>query len=145
MATITRVLVPSDFSECSGRALDYAKTVADRFGASLDLLNVVPNPYVAAASEVNVPLPQEFLDELEGEARQQLEAALSPAERSRFHAQVSVQIGDPLLAITEYAKANAIDLIVMGTHGRTGLAHVVLGSVAERVVRTAPCPVLTVR
>jgi universal stress protein A len=79
------------------------------------------------------------------EARQRLDAALTLTERERFKARSVVGIGDPLSEIVDYARTEHINLIVMGTHGRTGVSHLFLGSVAERVVRTAPCPVLTVR
>ena len=145
MVSITRVLVPLDLGESSPRTLEYAKALARPFGASLVLMHVVPNPYQAAASEVYLPPPQEFLDELEAQARTSLSELLTDADRTEFKAETVVTIGDPLSAIVDYARARPADLIVMGTHGRTGVVHLVLGSVAERVVRTAPCPVLTIR
>jgi nucleotide-binding universal stress UspA family protein len=145
MTAPKRILVPLDFSERSFRALAYAKTLAKPFTASLDLLNVVPNPYVADLSGLYTPLPQDFLDELEQDARTRLDAVLTPDERKAFSVRSVVEVGDPLFEIVEYARLGHVDLIVMGTHGRTGISHLFLGSVAERVVRTAPCPVLTVR
>jgi nucleotide-binding universal stress UspA family protein len=79
------------------------------------------------------------------DARTRLENALQPDERDRYRAQIATLSGHPVVEILRYAEANAIDLIVLGTHGRGPLSHVVMGSVAERVVRKAPCPVLTVR
>jgi universal stress protein A len=140
-----RILVPLDFSEQSLRALAYAKTLAKPFAASLDLLHVVPNPYIADPSGRYTPLPQNFLDELEQDARTRLNEVLTPDERKAFSVRSIVKVGDPLFEIVEYARLEHVDLIVMGTHGRTGISHLFLGSVAERVVRTAPCPVLTVR
>ena len=140
-----RILVPLDFSEQSLRALAYAKTIAKPFAASLDLLHVVPNPYVADPSGLYTPLPQNFLDDLERDARTRLDESLPTDERSALRARSLVTVGDPLLEIVSCAHSEHIDLIVMGTHGRTGISHLFLGSVAERVVRTAPCPVLTVR
>lgn len=145
MSTITSILVPIDFGESSERTLDYARMLARPFQASLLLLHVVPNPYVTMAPEVYVPLPPGFLDDLQAGARRRLNALITAGEPSEVQTQVIVEVGDPLCAIVDYAKGRNIDLIVMGTHGRTGVAHLVLGSVAERVVRTAPCPVLTVR
>ena len=141
------ILVPMDFSDTSTRALEHAKMLAERFEASLELLHVVPNPFLATTAMlyVGMPLPQDFLNELELDARQRLGNALTAAERERFKARSVVKIGDPLIEIVEHARLEHVDLIVMGTHGRTGASHFFLGSVAERVVRTAACPVLTVR
>jgi nucleotide-binding universal stress UspA family protein len=85
------------------------------------------------------------LKDLEGDAQKRLNGALPSADRQRFNVRTSVQVGDPAIQIVEYARLESIDLVVIGTHGRSGVAHLVLGSVAERVVRSAPCPVLTVR
>jgi nucleotide-binding universal stress UspA family protein len=140
-----RILVPLDFSEPSIRALVYAKMLGQALTASFDLLHVVPNPYTADPAGLYTPLPQNFLDDFEREARTRLEEALTPEERKAFKTRYIVNVGDPLFEIVEYARLTPVDLIVMGTHGRTGMSHLFLGSVAERVVRTAPCPVLTVR
>jgi nucleotide-binding universal stress UspA family protein len=147
MSTYKSILVPLDFSDTSVRALEHAKMLAERFEASLELLHVVPNPFMANTTSlyVGVPLPENFWNELQQDARQRLDAALSQSERDRFKARSVVKIGDPLFEIVEHARTGHVDLIVMGTHGRTGMSHLVLGSVAERVVRTAGCPVLTVR
>lgn len=145
MSTIANILVPIDFGESSQRTLDYARMLARPFRASLLLLHVVPNPYVTVASEIYMPPPADFLDKLRAEAQRRLTDLITAGERSELRTESLVEVGDPLRAIVDYAKARNIDLIVMGTHGRTGVAHFVLGSVAERVVRTAPCPVLTVR
>lgn len=142
MAAITRILVPLDLGESSRRTLDYARTLARPFQASLHVMHVVPNPYVTMASEAYMPAPQDFLDELESEARHRLNGLLTDGDRAELKAETLVVIGDPLCAIVDHATQEKIDLIVMGTHGRTGVAHLMLGSVAERVVRTAPCPVL---
>ena len=145
MEPISRVLVPVDLGPSSARTVDYAKGLAERFGASLVLMHVVPNPYITAASELYVPPPQSYLDELERDARDALHKLLSDSDRQRLKAETVVKVGDPLCEIVDYAKDRPVDLIVMGTHGRSGVAHFVLGSVAERVVRTATCPVLTLR
>ena len=147
MTTYKHILVPLDFSDTSARALEHAKILAERFDAALELLHVVPNPFMANAASlyVGMPLPQDFLNQLEQEARERLEATLTLTERERFQARSVVRIGDPLFEIVDHARSEHVDLIVMGTHGRTGVSHLFLGSVAERVVRTAECPVLTVR
>ncbi len=146
MTTPKRILVPTDFSDASTRALEYAKSLASVYGASLDLLSVVPEPFVLPdPSTFYVPLPSAYIEGLRKDAETHLQAALSPAERARFNARSAVLFGRPFGEILDYATREGIDLIVMGTHGYGALAHAVLGSVAERVVRSAPCPVLTVR
>lgn len=145
--TITRILVPTDFSPQSDATLDYAKALAERFGASLHLIHVLEDPYAtsAYATEVYGYLPPGLKESWQKEADSRLATILPPAERTRFHGTSSVIFGRPATAIVEYAEQEGIDLIVMGTHGRSGVAHLLLGSVAERVVRTSQCPVLTVR
>jgi len=146
--SVTRILVPTDFSEPSDAALEYAATLAGRLGASLHLLHVFEDPYLsggAFAAEMYAPIPADLRDTLLTEAKKQLEDRLAKLAADRFQATADVYTGPTARAIADYAKANDLDLIVMGTHGRGGMAHLLLGSVAERVVRTAPCPVLTVR
>ena len=145
MTTINRILVPFDFSEASVHALDLAKAMAERFSAAIDVLYVVPNPYVSDITRLSAPLPPDFLGALIREAEQGLTGAMSESDRERFKARLIVKVGDARSEILAHARAEAADLIVMGTHGRGGMAHLILGSVAERVIRTASCPVLTVR
>ena len=143
--TITRILVPTDFSTASDAALDFAKSIARTFNASLHLLHVFEDPVVTVGfTEAYAPLPPTTRVALVDDARRQLANRLSAEERERFDATTEVVSGASAMAIVEYAQDHAIDLIVMGTHGRTGVAHLLIGSVAERVVRLAPCPVLTV-
>jgi len=147
MIRIRHILVPTDFSPTSDAALEYARDVADRFGATLQLLHVLQDPFV------NGPLVSaQSLSETPGvrttimeDAKARLTARLTAHDRERFGAQGEVVFGRGADTIVEYAADSRADLIVMGTHGRTGVAHLLLGSVAERVVRTAHCPVLTVR
>jgi nucleotide-binding universal stress UspA family protein len=84
-------------------------------------------------------------DEIEKESRQRLGSLLAETERTTFRAETALLAGNPFLEIIRYARAHNVDLIVMGTHGRGPIAHMLLGSVAEKVVRKSPCPVLTVR
>ena len=146
--TIARILVPTDFGPAAGAALDYAITLARQFEASLRLLHVVDDPFVAGAawgSEVYVgPVPA-MRETLVDEAAAKLSAQLERADVGPVPARSEVRIGRPADLIREVAEQEACDLIVMGTHGRTGMAHLLMGSVAERVLRTAPCPVMTVR
>jgi nucleotide-binding universal stress UspA family protein len=144
---LTRILVPTDFSETADAALAYAKTLAANLGASLHLLHVLPDPGVVAsfANEVYVPPPPDLRERALADARKSLRARLLPDEEMRFAGTRAVVEGLSAKEIVTYADEHAIDVIVMGTHGRRGIAHFLLGSVAEHVVRTARCPVLTVR
>ena len=136
------IVAATDFSSPSELALEYARTLAKRFGASLHLVHVVEEPY-PIGSEGYVVDVAEFHESLLQEAHQQLATRL--AIISDEGATGEVLVGKPARRITEAASEKNADLIVMGTHGRGGVAHLLMGSVAERVVRTAPCPVLTVR
>ncbi len=142
----TRILVPVDFSAPSDAALEYARDVAARYGSSLHLLYVAEDPYRALYSaEVFVAEVEGLREEILSDAEKRLKDRLRPSDVTELRATAVSIIGTPAGSIIEYAAGHGIDLIVMGTHGRGGMAHLLLGSVAERVVRTAPCPVLTIR
>ena len=145
--TITRILVPVDFSPHTERAFCYATTLAHRLDAKVELLHVVDNPFVAGAWSVEVYSPNidELLAELSADAGRRLAGLKETAAALGVTAETVVLRGRPWQSIVEHAAAGGFDLIVMATHGRTGLAHAVVGSVAERVVRNAQCPVLTIR
>lgn len=146
MIRLQKVLVPTDFSEPSAKALDYGKELARAFGASLHVLHAVEEPFVHGwTSEGYLAALPEIREQALAEATRRLEEAVPADERSRQATELATRVGDPFREILRYAKGRAVDLIVMGTHGRGGMAHLLLGSVAEKVVRTAPCPVLTVR
>jgi len=141
-----RILVPTDFSSPSDAALDYARVLAAKFGSTLRILHVVDDPSSSEfVADGFSPSTEEIQDALTAQARTRLEHLVTSADRLRFHAYVDAVFGTPAAAIIDYAGATGTSLIVMGTHGRTGMAHLLMGSVAEQVVRTAPCPVLTVR
>jgi nucleotide-binding universal stress UspA family protein len=143
---LRRVLVPTDFSEPSAKALGYGKALAGAFYASLHVLHVVQEPFVHGwTMEGYVAALPDFRTDLEAQARDRLQTCLTEAERGLYHAELAVRVGQPYMEILAYAKDREVDLIVVGTHGRGGLEHFLLGSVAERVVRASPCPVLTVR
>ena len=146
MIALKNVLVPTDFSETSDSALRYGKALAGAFGATLHVVHIVEEPYgqpwaVEAYGFSLAALQDEWIKD----AQARLADGLTADEKATLHAVPTTVLGHPVMEILRYAKDNAIDLIVMGTHGRGPLGHVVLGSVAERVVRKAPCPVLTVR
>ena len=139
------ILVPIDLGEPSMRALKHAIAIAESYSASLVLLHVVRTPSADDPAALYLPLPETYINAVVSDAQKRLDEVLAPADRERLRAKAIVKVGDPLRQIVEYAQGESVDLIVMGTHGRSGVAHLFLGSVAERVVRTAPCPVLTVR
>lgn len=144
---ITRILVPVDFSPPARRALRYATMLAQRAGARLTLLYVVEDVIVPGAwgPEVYVPDITELLRTLVATANRRLATMTAQTEARGVAASKSVITGRAAPAIVDYAANGRFNLIVMGTHGRTGLSHAIMGSVAERVVRQAHCPVLTVR
>ena len=146
MIALNRILVPTDFSENSDVALKYAMALADLTGASLHVLHVLQNPLGAGwAAEVYVPPPAEFFERIEQDAREHLNGLLIDEQKGKYRAELVCLNGSPFLEIIQFAKQQTIDLIVIGTHGRGAVSHMLMGSVAERVVRKAPCPVLTVR
>ena len=145
-ARIEKILVPFDFSEPAENALDFAKNLATSFGAAVEVLYVVP--YLPAAAlpipELGaIPMASHTVDEMVAEAETRLREALGDELGERAPS-TTVKVGDPRAQIVVHAAAEGADLIVMGTHGRTGAARFLLGRVAERVVREAGCPVLTV-
>jgi nucleotide-binding universal stress UspA family protein len=147
MIVLKKVLVATDFGPAAESALRYAQALARDSGAELHVLHVVEDVlaramdgygYAAISPEVQV--------DIEHAGRKRTEALLSDEDRREMHAKAAtVTSNSPATEIVDYARTNGIDLIVMGTHGRRAIAHLFMGSVAERVVRTAPCPVLTVR
>lgn len=143
MNPIRKVLVPTDFSDHSALALRYAVDLVKRYDAALTLLHVYPVVNYAAAEGFALYTPEQ-LAKLTTQLTTQLRAVEHDA-RTGGAQQVSslMEQGDAYQEIL--AQASGFDLIVMGTHGRTGLKHALMGSVAEKVVRTSPCPVLTVR
>ena len=146
MISITRILVPVDLSEPSNRALSYAVELADKFAAKLTILYVVPEP-AAVLPDMMMPVPvaPPDDDELTAAGRQSLAELIAAKGLGRLNPDADVRIGNAKDEILAAAKDTHADLIVLGTHGRGGLAHLFLGSVAEEVVRAAKCPVLTLR
>ena len=146
MTRITRILVPTDFSATADAALDYAFGLAARFGASLQLLHVLDDPFVfeGMSAEAYIAEAPTLRTAMLEDARERLRHRAVLREDG-VTIETEVLFGHGARTIAEYAAERGADLIVMGTHGRTGFAHLMVGSVAERLVRTAPCPVLTVR
>ena len=132
------ILVPTDFSPTSDTALQYATQMALALGARLYLMHVPGK--TGEHFEANYPLGR-----FETATRERLSSFLTTEELERLRPEYALRVGAPAEEIVRYADACDADLIIMGTHGRTGIAHALMGSVAEQVVRVAPCPVLLVR
>lgn len=138
------ILVPTDLSEGAEGALDYACELAAKLGATVHLIHVIGIPSLGVP-ELGVAVTSTVIDQLIAENQTAVDA-LANARRDRVtFGQILLRTGDARDVIDQSAKELGIDLIVMGTHGRRGLKRALLGSVAETVVRSAPCPVLTVR
>jgi nucleotide-binding universal stress UspA family protein len=146
MIDLRRILVPTDFSPCSQNALAYGAALAEKFGAELVVLHVVQDLAVFIPEAVlGAPPPLPPVQQFIAAARAALDRAIAGLGLSGVAVRGEVGEGPPAEEVVRLAREQAVDLIVMGTYGHTGLAHLLLGSVAERVVRRAPCPVLTVR
>ncbi len=146
MIKLNRIMAATDFSVCSDHALRYACEFAEAFGAELHLVSVIEPPAVAY-SEFGIGYVG--LDKLSDDFKLGAEAKLNTLPSPEWQAKLSVVrkavLGSAFVELVQYAKKQDIDLIVMGTHGRGAVAHMLMGSTAEKVVRKAPCPVLTVR
>jgi nucleotide-binding universal stress UspA family protein len=142
MTAFNRILVPTDFGEAADRALDLAIELATKFESRLTLLHASAIPASAFSAYADgLAWPT---DEMDRAAKKELEAAVSRA-KGRYPSTDGVLANrEPWEAILDVAKTRGADLIVMGTHGRRGLARALIGSVAEKVVRLSPIPVLTV-
>ena len=157
-------MVPVDFSAYSTLALRYATHFAARFAASVIVMHVIPSettpsllqpsgagplPFLGSWAPPTPPeTPPEFDEQAFINLREQAYSALQaciPAALARHPVELRVVVGQPFARILETAVRERVGMIILGTHGRTGLAHLVMGSVAERIVRLAPCPVLTVK
>lgn len=145
MIVVKRILCPTDFSEQSSQATKYSLAFAKQFNAELHLLHILEvhagsTPLFGAGL---APLPR--VQESKQQADVELARMLDSDQCSGIRVVRKTTDGVPFVEIISYARANDIDMIIMGTHGRSGVTHMMIGSVAERVVRKAPCPVLTVR
>lgn len=146
MIALKNVLVATDFSDASTTALDYGRHFARMFGATLHVVHVVENVMARFAADAYPVVLPDLQKEVEEAGQKKLLAALQNEDFTQLNAVAVVRTSAaPASAIAEYAKEAKVDLIILGTHGRGGVAHLLLGSVAERVVRIATCPVLTVR
>jgi nucleotide-binding universal stress UspA family protein len=141
-----RICCPIDFSDASRAAMEVAADLARRFGADLVLLHAYPIPGYTFPDGSVMASPK-MMQELADQAARHLDVWRADAERLVGSSRVAAEkaVGEPAAEILSYARSAGVDLLVLGTHGRTGLEHALMGSIAERVVRRAHCPVLTVR
>jgi nucleotide-binding universal stress UspA family protein len=145
---IRKILVPVDFSDCSRAALAFAVNLADRLEATLEVLHVLELPhYVIPEVLVDVPgqRKQTLTEFARSQASKDLQQMLDEFEARGHLLKSRLKAGYPRDEILAAAEEDQVDLIVMGTHGRTGISHLFLGSVAEQIVRRARCPVMTIR
>lgn len=149
MITIKDILVPTDFSAFSRYALDYAVAFARSFGAKITLIHVTPERELDSLRQVSTYFEpgqlENLLKERQSEDLKQLEDFIPADLKKGITVETVHKVGIPFLDIIKTAKERGVDLIVIATHGRSGLSHMLFGSVAEKVVRKAPCPVLSVR
>lgn len=145
MIRLKRILFPTDFSECSKRAQEYACALADQFQAELHVLHVMEDPGLMLPDPAGgLSLPPNYLIEQKQMAEKALDGLLAGESACGKKIVRASRMGNPYVEISAYAGEKEIDLIVLGTHGRSAIMHMLLGSVAEKVVRRSPCPVLTV-
>src|SRR5690349_22845679 len=145
MITLKNILVATDFGEIADAALLYGRSLANKFGATVHVLNVADSLFTKAFGPESAAFLPTLQIDIENAAKTRLAELVVDTDRSGPPTKpVVLTSSAPAIAIVDYAKNNEIDLIVMGTHGYKGVTHAVMGSVAERVVRMAPCPVLTV-
>ncbi len=143
MITLKKILVPTDYSDHSEKAIRYGIELASKFNSELHLFHAVEFTPVMYGEGGGFLSPDAAM-EIEADAARHLESLEVDGANGLRVVRKVVQ-GHPFVAIVQYAKENDIDLLVLGTHGRGAIAHMLLGSVAEQVVRKAPCPVLVVR
>jgi len=150
VANFTKIVAATDFSEDSALALSYAQEMAAKFGAELVLLHVdqplapvMMTPELGPAMDIGAM--SRIAEEQRMLAQRELDKLIKNVRDAGLKGKCLLKVGSPFLEILHTAQNEKADLIVLGTHGRTGLAHVLMGSVAERVVQKAPCPVLTIR
>ena len=146
MIKIANVLVATDFGKASESALAYGREIARTFGARLHVLHVIENPMIWVGSEsAGIDLVR-IQKDLEDSAVEQMNRLVTAEDRQQLRAVTVIRTGrSPALEIVDQARLANVDVVIMGTHGRTAVSHLLMGSVAEKVVRLAPCPVLTVR
>jgi nucleotide-binding universal stress UspA family protein len=142
---LKRLLVPTDFSRESHTALKYGMAIAAKFDASLHVLHVLEGIAGAEPPTWHIESRKAVEQAIEAAAWKELRGLLTAGEEAYFRAALALEWGSPFEEIIRYTNSHKIDLVTMGTHGRDGVKRLIVGSVAEHVVRHATCPVLTVR
>ena len=142
---VKKILFPTDFSETAAYAWEHAATFAKEFEAEVLLLHVQVPMHPTAEAYLTGEQWERLYQETAKEAAEQMQKLVQAEALKPDQAKIELRAGIAFEQIVKAAREVAADLVVMGTHGRTGLAHALIGSVAEKVVRKAPCPVLTVR
>jgi nucleotide-binding universal stress UspA family protein len=146
MIALKNILVASDFGDASDAALAYGRELARAFKATLHVLHVADDVYMRLGGDAYVAVLPDLQKDIEQAAQRQLdELVVDNDPEPVIVKKVVITSAATAACIVQYAHEAAIDLIIVGTHGRGAVAHLLMGSVAERIVRTAPCPVLTVR
>jgi universal stress protein A len=139
-----KIVCPVDFSEFTDEIIEYGVSIAKKFDSELYLLHVIPNlnyftPYESFLTPENlVTMERSIEKEIDKDFQKTIKKIDMPVKQA-------VKTGVTFVEILDYIKTEKIDLVVMGTHGRSGFEHILLGSVAEKIIRRSPCPVLTVR
>lgn len=144
MIDLKKILYPTDFSEYAANARPYVIELAKKFGAEVTVINVLMSPSYAVSPEFAVDLTK-IQKDMQAAAESNLEEVRKIFEKEGIPARTVLEIGSPFAEIVHTAKKDKSDLVVMATHGHGAVKHMLLGSTAEKVVRKAPCPVLTVR
>ena len=144
MITLQKILVPTDFSDLSQQALEFGLSLADTFRAKLYLMHVWELPMTGSLLPPE-PYPESVLTEEQTAGEEHLTKITNELRASGFDVEPLFVFGKPYMEIVKAAADLGIDLIVLASHGRSGVSHLLLGSVAEKVVRLAPCPVFTVK
>ena len=145
MPKIRKILFPTDFSDCSRVAKEYAFSFARDQGASLLILHVIEDIYLTEEAWEPLALNPDLFVEIEARAAKNVDGIVSDAQKENLRATREVRRGKPFAEIILSAREGNADLVIMGTHGRSGLKHALIGSTAEKVVRKCPVPVLTIR
>jgi nucleotide-binding universal stress UspA family protein len=145
MLTLKKILLATDFSDCARTAEQYSLAFASQFQAELHVLNVVIDTVMMTPeSGTSLLLAANYLDEIKNQSKAAVDRIVAAAVKQGLACIGETRLGNPPFDIVNYATEHGIDLIIVGTHGRGGFMHLLLGSCAEKVVRKAQCPVLTV-
>ncbi|MCD6124391.1 universal stress protein [bacterium] len=145
MVNIKKILIPTDFSENSKIALPFAVDLARKYGAELHILHVFDEQLLTPIFYEVGGDPKKYFEKLRNEFDAAVNSFLSGIDTNGIKITSHITSGTPFVEIIRYAREKGIDLIVMGTHGRSGIAHMFLGSVTEKVLRKAECPVMVIR